>query len=87
MARRTTRLPEDGVTAPRTFILRQLRVDTGLSQMEFAARAGLPLPVYKALENDENENWPHRTIQVLVKVADILGVAPAQLLPTLRDPK
>ena len=69
----------------RTYRLRTLRLDAKLTQADLAKRAGLPLEAYRALEQDELEQWPGRGIAVLLRMADILGVAPTELYPRLLE--
>jgi transcriptional regulator with XRE-family HTH domain len=56
--------------------LRRLRREQGLSQEELADRAGINRNYVGMLEREENA----ATVDVLEKLAEVLGVEPARLL-------
>jgi transcriptional regulator with XRE-family HTH domain len=61
--------------------VRRLRSERGLSQCQLAAKAELDRSYLSRLENARN----NATLELVAKIADVLGVKPAELLtPTNR---
>jgi transcriptional regulator with XRE-family HTH domain len=56
--------------------MRRLRSERGLSQCRLAVEAGLDRSYLSRLENARNST----TLELLAKLADVLGVKPAELL-------
>ena len=56
--------------------VRRLRSERGISQCALAVQAGLDRSYLSRLENARNST----TLELLAKLADVLGVKPAELL-------
>ena len=56
--------------------VRRLRSERGLSQCQLAAKAELDRSYLSRLENARN----NATLELVAKIADVLGVKPAELL-------
>jgi len=61
--------------------VRRLRSERGFSQSQLAAEAELDRSYLSRLENARN----NATLEVVAKIADVLGVKPAELLTTTTD--
>ena len=61
--------------------LRELRLRSGLSQVQLAARSGLSLGTLRKLEEG---HLASTRLGTLVAVAHALGLAPTDLIPALR---
>jgi transcriptional regulator with XRE-family HTH domain len=62
--------------------LRELRVRSGLSQVQLAARSGLSLGTLRKLES--GNKLATTRLGTLVAVARALGLAPTDVIPALR---
>jgi len=71
---------QTGSEAPkRTFRLRKARMAKGLTQIQLASATHMSINTLSRLENQELEEWPKKTIQTLVRMAQILDVEPLDL--------
>lgn len=64
-------------------LLREFRHNLGISQMEFAHRAGLSLSYYSDLES-EGKPW-NPTVETLTKITGVLGISLAEFFVSLEQ--
>lgn len=70
---------QETTSKPKLFRLRRIRNERRMSQRELARAAGVKVDTLSKLERDELNEWPRKTVGLLMRIAEILNVNPLEL--------